>query len=137
MRIVKFIHSLNIQERPYYGEDEINYSNFDRISLIDREPVGGGILTDEVCETKIVPVHKINRRKINSNEVETTYIAYSEEVEKLLDMPFTLLKENAKLNSEYSYQLERELRRYTTATWWTRFRYLFTSKITVDKPSSF
>jgi len=73
---------------------------------------------------KFAPVgmDQLHRRVQAQN---TVYIAWSQEVQELLEMPFDLLKRQLDENHKLINGLNSKLLRYRHAGWWKRLRYLF------------
>ncbi len=137
MRKVKFIKSLNIEEVMSRDPNNIRYHEVrldDWSMTLDRQ------LVNAKTDKKIVPIHHISEgRRYECEdspdgyraEITDTYIAYSEEVEKLLEMPFKLINDENKelqlkvdrLNSELLEVRSRENR--LRESLWLRVKFLF------------
>jgi len=94
MKRVKFIKSLNIESANLMGRDELSYSTF------NVTPVRDLLLeTNEPIRDHRVAIHQVSQ--IIDGARCDDFIAYSEEVQKLLGMPFDLMKQQIdSLNGE-------------------------------------
>ena len=122
MKKVKFIKSLVVEELPLTS-DNITYHSLDATPVLYKDEYH--MLATNV-ETKVVPIHIINQFNYEKHQVEEVFIAYSEEVEDLLHMPFKCITESRDmaLNS-YS----KLLHKVNKANWIKRLKYLFTRKL--------
>ena len=125
MRKVQFISGLKIESRPMLNPDEVRYHLMDNIPPV---PVGGEFLaTTAEVNTMVAPIHWL--RKIENGEQVDTYIAYSKEVQDLLELPFDVLKdENDNLINQL-YDARNRISDVCDAGFWRRLRFLFTKKI--------
>lgn len=150
MRRVKFIRSLNIEERTLYDcEDSIRYHRMDKLNWIELGPESAYLETEDTIESVIVPIIKLYNSFYDPTPenpynvvTKTKFIAYSEEVEEFLEMPFKALHEQIKgltctVNRLYDelntsdnqlYATIYDLNKYTRANVWARIKYLFTGK---------
>jgi hypothetical protein len=103
MEQVNFIRALVIDKVPMANEKDMPYHYFDPESWT-RFPEDGevkAVLTEQEVQTKVVPITQFHqglgydkRREFDPlyvPPVERTYIAYSEEVAKLLDVPINAI----------------------------------------------
>jgi|GEM_PF-4800103 len=106
MKKVKFIRSLNVEEVPCIDRSNfLEYSYFDARNMIPIYRSSSAIIdTNNTVKKYVVPIHEIfeyNLTEDGIEEREETYIAISEEVEKLLGKPYSNLKqENSELIQE-------------------------------------
>lgn len=111
MRVVKFIKSLNIEEVPAYCGDEVQYMRMTgTVQPIDHDEFADFGVTEKI---HAAPVHHFSRsfsggNCFNPNKVERVdaFIAYSQEVQELLGMPFDALKEENERLSDRCSSLE-------------------------------
>lgn len=142
MKKVKFVRSLNIENVEYYKHDEIRCTNMTPVM----GDYGYGYLdTGAQVTDRVVPITKFTRYKRDPRTQEVfsqdTYIAWSPEVEELLDLPFRSLNEQIDTLKTKTWKLEDELRGYKeanrelkscldkSATFWQRVKYLFARKL--------
>ena len=106
MKKVKFIKSLNVEEVFCIDRaDFIEYSSFNTQYMVPIRSSSLAIIdTSNTVKKHAVPIHEIfeyNLTEDGIEEREETYIAISEEVEKLLGKPYSSLKqENSDLTQE-------------------------------------
>jgi len=130
MRYVKFIKRLVIDQIPMLSRDEIRYQSMENMVPIGPDNV---LLPDSVVETQIVPIHRLCKahrdRKTGENYVDTTYIAYSKEVQELLEMPFDVIKSELEESRRQLNLVRRRLGDMLNANVWTRIKYLFKQEL--------
>lgn len=153
MRTAKLIKSLEIEEVQIFSGDEVQYTTLrypDNLSVVGPEDF---MDTDLKVEHSIVPVIRINTPKdVPQHELEAhgeamgrppvdeLYIAYSPEVQQLLEMPFNVLHQECKSLSASLSTTQTELRvvrgdftdlklEIDGAGVWQRLKYLFTGDI--------
>lgn len=126
MRYVKFIKRLVIDKLPMISGDEIRYhTSHDLPPMIDGEM----LLVKEPVITHIVPIHRLCKatrdNRTGENHIDTIYIAYSKEVQELLEMPFDVIKSELETCRVLSHTQAIRLNRVRYATVWIRIKYLF------------
>lgn len=109
MKIVNFIRSLNIEEVPKYGADEIRYRvQHDIYDQLSPKLVGEDIALNVSCKERIVPIHRI----VTVGDQEL-YVAYSQEVKAFLKLPFDAMEETIAtlngLNSQLKDKVSRKI----------------------------
>lgn len=123
MRQVKFIKSLNIEILPLTKYNEVEYHTYNPSHVMSEyDPY---FLHTKDVTTQVVPVNQFTKENSEGERVET-YIAYSEEVEELLNMPFKSISHQIEMISR-----TLDIVRYTVtnATFIKRLKYLFTRKL--------
>jgi hypothetical protein len=128
MRYVKFIKRLVVDEVPLLARDEVRYAQLDTLTPIAYS--GDEVLmTDAVVQDIVVPVHRLCKatrdQRTGENHVDTTYIAYSEEVQKLLEMPFDVIKSELEACRAMGEVYRGRLSDVKNANLWTRIKYVF------------
>lgn len=123
MKRVKFIKSLNVEILPL-TDYNIRYWNTEATPIMD-EGEEKLLHTTLKVKMEIIPVHILSKVK-GRKRISTTYIAYSKEVEDLLDMPFNTMRREIK---ELSFSLQFLHNKIDTATIFNKLRYLFTGKL--------
>ena len=125
MRKVKFISGLKVESRPMLNPDEIRYHMMESIPPV---PVGDEFLaTTAEVNTMVVPIHWL--RKIENGEQVDTYIAYSKDVQELLEMPFDVLRDENITLTHQLYDARDRIDNICGAGLWRRLKFLFTKKI--------
>ena len=131
MEKVNFIESLNIEERPMLrGSEVIKYHSCEPFGLnyVDGE---GTMVPERTIKDRIVPIHQINKidKSVKPDlcdnkppKIIKTYIAYSKEVQELLEMPFDLMKGEIE-------DLQKRNERIATASLWKRCKFMLTGNI--------
>lgn len=128
MRYVKFIKALVVDKVPCENRDSIRYSVMQDIIPIvsDRNEV---LLTNEVVQDMVVPVHHLcrNHKDYKTGEIRrtNTFIAYSKEVQELLEMPFDVIKSELESCRALCTMYQGRLSDVKHANLWTRIKYLF------------
>lgn len=141
MRYVTLVESLNLRKLPMLNNDEVRYHSLDTITPVPGPGDTEFLATEERIETRVVPIHEfvfpdrgrsapvdmdmLNRRVQAQNKV---YIAWSQEVQELLEMPFDVLKRQLDEAQGLINDLRYVRDRYRYAGWWKRLRYLFTRR---------
>lgn len=141
MRYVTLVESLNLRKLPMLNNDEVRYHSLDTITPVPGPGDTEFLATDQRIETRVVPIHQfvfpdrgksapvdmdmLNRRVQAQN---TVYIAWSQEVQELLEMPFDVLKRQLDEAHVWINDLRYDRDRYRHAGWWKRLRYLFTRR---------
>lgn len=118
MRMVKFIKSLNVDLIPLTGNDMKYYSQ--NFTVVDDIGKPAFLHTEVQVKEHVVPINIFSQ--IRKGKRTETYIAYSEEVQELLEMPFKSINEQLYLAEKYKRKIE-------TATWINRLLYVFTGKL--------
>ena len=118
MRYVNFIKSLNVERIPLTGRDMTYYSQ--NFTLVDDNGEPAFLHTQEQVTIHTIPINLISH--VNTEKPSETYIAYSKEVEELIEIPFMAIKEEL-------YQAYTHKRKIETATWINRLQYLFTGNL--------
>jgi hypothetical protein len=114
MKKVKFVKELYIEERPFYDIDEpIRSVSIKNLNSVNDGDNGSGLLhTKEEIKTEIVPIYRIFNHEYGCDPKDV-YIAYSMDVEQLLELPFKAMKADLKyytsINSDLNHKVE-ELR---------------------------
>lgn len=144
MKTVKFVRDLVIEERPLLtGEDVLCYA--EPRNMI---PVGpcSAIHADTPIDTKVVPIYHFARRTedFRGNTTDAhTYIAYSDKVKELIEMPIDTLKAELEYSREHAQRIETQLYKtqvenegyemrfneIANSSIWKRIKFLFTRKI--------
>lgn len=143
-KLVKFITDLVIEERLIpEGMEVMEYFHQWGSSLEPDSELG-------FVTTTYVPIIDIHQRNLNSEGnpvIDSTYIAYTNEVCELLQMPFNLISDELGLErssnrdlrvSERALKgtvtdLERELEQIKSYGLWDRIKFLITGKLTPSK----
>ena len=115
MRKVTFIRGLLIEE--IFAQDVVEYVDFAE----PRKRVGGVVLNTKF-EKKIIPVSEF-RFECGTKDL---YIAYSEEVERILGIPIRLLIEGAKSAEATANRLRSKIEAIKALSRWQRFKSVFT-----------
>ena len=126
MRIVKFIQSLNIKDVRLYKYQELKYST---LSMDRLQPISDDEFIDAEADTRVIPVHEFRKNYgRNSDYTEEYFIAFSKEVQDLLEMPFDIMKEQLEsAHSELSL-LRRQLNSYKNMGILNRLRFFLTKR---------
>ena len=119
MKRVKFIRELVIDEVPMVERDEIRYHVFDDLVPFSAD---AALIAKDV-EVRVVPVHRLS--KMHNGETVTNYIAYSKEVQELLEMPFDVMKKEREILDGHCTRITRELDSYRDAKLWARIKFVF------------
>lgn len=130
---VKFVRSLNVEDANEFSVlgdcDFFRYYRMEQLANISPDKVIAA--ESSVADLVVVPLNRICNRE--GDEVNELYIAYSEEVEECLGLPFRVMNETAKLlNTLHEDALEeiRNLRNLVdNASFRARLKYLFTRKL--------
>ncbi len=128
MRYVKFIKGLQVDERPVLGPDEIRYHVMEPmpVPLFNGDDQEEYLLPEGTVETMVVPVHELRGcDKEDPRYPPELYIAYSKDVQMLLQMPFDVMKRQLDEQSTQIMTLYDERAAIRRATWWRRLVYVF------------
>jgi len=144
MRNVKFVRSLNVEIAQVMSDTELRYHDF----KMTRMASNGASLrfADEEVKEHVVPIHQFcrvtqeARHPGEAPEIETTYLAYSKEVEELLELPFLALRNEVRDAHHGRIRAERQaedlhsLNSMMTevveeASFWKRLKFLFGGKL--------
>jgi len=142
MKTVKLV-DITVKEVPYYGYNEVQYYHRESSEYI---PYKDGLLhCDATVKTKVVPITHVCQ--VGKEDVA---VAYTEKFEEICGIPIRLLKKskeeaeknaqsafrdlsitNEKLKKvEYLKEIKRhELKKYTSASFIQRLKYLFTGDL--------
>jgi len=145
VKTVKFIESLNIREVPLLYGDSIRYQSPERLAFVGLD---AAIPVDEPVKTHVAPAHHFYEAFNGDHpwqepEVIETYIAYTEEVQELLGMPFDTLKKNLEQEREAHSKTHKDLEKISSAnnrvvdklemvsksSFWQRLKLLFSGRI--------
>lgn len=118
MRYVNFVKSLVVERLPLAGREMAYYTQ--DFTCVDDNGEPAMLYTDSNITEHVIPVHMISH--INKGERVETFIAYSKEVEELIEIPFKAITEELFRANIYK-------RKIKTATWINRLVYLFTGKL--------
>jgi hypothetical protein len=108
----EIVRNKKIHEFPLYGAD---------IGKV--YPING---TDECIYARTVvnlPIMQFGKRENGQNK--RMYVAYSPEVEELLDKPYTLMHEDLEKANKLIKKQYLRLSAYSSATFWQKIKYLF------------
>lgn len=138
MRYVTLVESLNLRKLPMLNNDEVRYHSLEAITPVPGPGEPEFLATDQRIETRVVPIHEFvfpDRGKaapVNMDELNrqvtarnSVYIAWSQEVQELLEMPFDVLKRQLDEAHVLINCMRADLACYRHAGWWKRLRYLF------------
>lgn len=137
MKYVTFISGLKIEKVPHFGRDELDYHLLIHCTRTDDGAVLG-MSKEMPLDTRTVPITELCG--LGRDDV---YIAYSEEVEKLLGIPIRTLVADLvtrkRLISEFieekrriyieSHYAQSQLRLLRTANLWQRIKFVFTRTV--------
>ncbi len=136
MRYVKFIKGLVIDERPVVGPDEIRYHAMEQMPVPLFELKAGGsnpaefLIPEETIETMVVPIHELRGcNNVRPDYPPELYIAYSKDVQMLLEMPFDTIKSELEASRGTVRTLTGNLSRWRNAGLWLRIKYLFGRRV--------
>lgn len=139
MRKVKFIESLNIKEVPCMNKEHLQYHVINpawtsfigegsEALCLDEEPTCRTVLIHHLCKHHRPPFKDPGKL----SETEEIYIAYSKEVQDLIELPFDLISEQLSFykrkNSELSgevIRLEGILMKIKQLSFYQRVKALF------------
>jgi hypothetical protein len=128
VRYVKFIKALVIDERPVFGPDEYQYHVMENIVPLAGE-VEEYLVSEQTVETMVVPIHEIRgANSIRPDWPPELYIAYSKNVQLLLEMPFDTIKRELEEARVLVRGLSADLACFRCAGLWGRLRYVFTRR---------
>jgi len=122
MRRVKLIRELVIDEVPVMGCEEIRYFTAPPLRTVGVGP-NEFMAVDATVTTHVVPIHRISRG--SPSGVTHTYIAYSKEVQDLLEMPFDAITRESENCRALTNKTSRELGAIKNMRFWDRLRFLF------------
>lgn len=138
MRYVTLVESLNLRKLPMLNKDEVRFHSLETLTPVPGPGDTEFLATEQTIETRVVPIHEfvfpdrgkaapvsmdeLNRRVVARNSV---YIAWSPEVQELLEMPFDVLKRQLDEAHVLINGMSSDLACYRCAGWWKRLRYLF------------
>ena len=122
MKIVKYVHSLNVEERPYLGVDELQSHRVDMPTLAP-VPDGALALAEEV-EVRVVPIHHLQWNNARQGRGDA-YIAYSKEVQDLLEMPFDAMSKQIDTLIDHNDRLRVRVHHFQNMTLWQRIKWVF------------
>ena len=107
-RTAKFITKLTIEERPIGSRNDIEYSRtlmMPDIADIMNSDLVGDMRGSVTHERFFAPVYRINHMDKN-DVIHEAFIAYTKEVQELLEMPFDLIKEENEALKDMNIHLE-------------------------------
>jgi hypothetical protein len=123
VRYVNLIRSLDIIEVPMVNSEEVQYQPLESMHAVGIDEFL--LDTTATVKHKPLPIHKIS--KICHGQKVDTFIAYSREVQDLLELPFDLLKKENEMLTISNSKLERELSNIKELPFLGRLKFLFTS----------
>lgn len=113
---------------PLMRGDEITYQTLDGLQPVSYS--GGEFLEMQPIKERVIPVHMICR--VDFGKPNYTHIAYTEEVEQLLGIPFNALKrENNQLTKQNfgliveNERLTKKMYKMTQGSLWEKLKLLF------------
>ncbi len=132
MRYVKFIKGLVIDERPMLNPKEVRHHMVDPMPVpcVGADGSEEYLLVEKTIETMVYPIHELRGcDKTNPTYPPELYIAYSRDVQMLLEMPFDIIKrelEECRSHAARQYGLLVEWR---NADLWTRIKFVFGQRV--------
>ena len=145
MKTVKFIKGLVIDEVALLEGEDLHQWQYP-IQNMARISSDSALMTEEKIDFRVVPIHHLrdSKRQLDGSVKHSdTYIAYSDEVKDLLEMPFDVLQgcidaeraHSGRIESQL-YKAESENRGYDSrmreidaSSLWKRIKFVFTKKI--------
>ena len=133
--MVKFVKSLNVVNVPMHDPKTFRYTGA-YIKLVDTEDFSGIMETTFEIQEHVVPIQHLSqtwalpkRRGPDDTITYDYFIAVSEEVEELLQLPF---KDQCSQIKDLEHQLDHKKARLwqiKNASLWQRLKYLFTKEL--------
>lgn len=124
MREVTFIRGLEVETVRAAPLDGVRYYEMGELPTI--LPTEELLMTEQVVKERVVPVHRLRGLRGPRSD---TYIAYSADVQELLELPFTVMERQLKEQDVALLTLRSRLARLTDATLWERLRFLFQKRL--------
>ena len=113
MREATFVRGLVIERVRMVNRDELRYQMWDRLPSVASD--GTLLLTEDTGQERIIPITEF----CYGNGKPTVYLAYSEEVESLLGLPFrVILKEKEQAIAERNRLLDMTAWQHIKKAFW-------------------
>lgn len=126
--------SLNTKQVPVLPGDKIRYMPMQSFAQVSDDMFIGNV--EDCAITHVVGAHRFSQRIDDGvspwwagAEIETTYIAYSEDVQRLLELPFDLISESRDQAQAKNAKLQGRIEDIKTCSFWQRLRFLFSGSI--------
>lgn len=131
MREVNFIRGLVIEKVLCAPRQDIEVH--DMRGSLTPTTTDEALLTDEAVTTTVVPVHRLSRstrEPVTGDVVRCdTFIAYSKEVQELIEIPIDAIAEALKLCENNLQHSRQQVDSFRRGSFWSRLRYAFTGNI--------
>lgn len=138
MKTVKFVSRIEIEERPLIDRKELLYAP--QIEFYPAGPGGIPAYEEDQCyqleRCRIIDIHK----KLPDGSISSFCVAYSQEVQKLLNLPIdVILDSNERIDADNetlkskNKALRSELDEINNYSFFERIAFVFTGRKTIDR----